>query len=108
MIPGCDFTLDTGMIFASVSFLREVLQAILMSSSPQQCTEEWSIYATYALGLIQLMGVFYLLSVAFKNMFMIGMLKYCFVSFHPLVADIYPSDVHVLEMYAMLQWIFRA
>ena len=91
---------DMSMIVACISVLREVLHAILMpasstipssapSTSSSQCMEEWSVQATYALGFIQLIGVFYSLSVAFKNMLMIG----TSLSFHRCLYYYY-STIH--------------
>ncbi len=78
MFAGRDIA-NISMIITCISVLRETLQAILMpassitsTSSFSQFTQEWSIHTTYALGLIQLIGVFYFLSVAFKNMLMFG------------------------------------
>ena len=76
-IFGCD-------ALAACAVFREVLYAFLPNTSRADLShahacndvnegyDYWSPYVTYVLAFMQLLGVFYSLLAAFKNMFMIG------------------------------------
>ena len=125
-IFGCD-------ALAACAVFREVLYAFLPNTSRADLShahacidvnegyDYWSPYVTYALAFMQLLGVFYSLLAAFKNMFMIGiefvytpLTSSCtyllsFSTRNTLTTYLHthiPLCMHCTKIY--LQWIFRA